>query len=274
MIAAPALSTASAPPTRRELLLAAVAAVSLLFAFLPTSAPRPGMLPVSQRLARERPALRVLPAGHTFTAAGRTVVVTGSSRGIGKGIAMVFAEAGANVIINSRHLDEAEATAAELVAAGGEASAFAGDVSSEADMQALMATAVERYGGLDVVCANAGIIPDETMEGVSVAEWDRAFEINVRGSFLAVKTALPYLKQSSAGRVVLTSSITGPITVTPPCGSNPGVAEGSASTRHSHVRARASPRDRASRAGATTAPPRRRSWASCARPRWSSRPSA
>lgn len=186
------------------------------------------MLAVSQRLARERPALRVLPAGHTFTAAGRTVVVTGSSRGIGKGIAMVFAEAGANVIINSRHLDEAEATAAELVAAGGEASAFAGDVSSEADMQALMATAVERYGGLDVVCANAGIIPDETMEGVSVAEWDRAFEINVRGSFLAVKTALPYLKQSSAGRVVLTSSITGPITVTPPCGSNPGVAEGSA----------------------------------------------
>ena len=75
-----------------------------------------------------------------------------------------------------------------------------------------MAAAVERYGGIDVVCANAGVIPDKTLDSVTVSDWDSAFATNVRGTFLTVKYATPYLKRSAYGRVVLTSSITGPIT--------------------------------------------------------------
>ena len=147
-----------APPSRRELLLLGTTVISLLFAF---AAPAAHQTP--SRLAAEAPPL---PAGTTFSAEGKVVIITGSSRGIGKGIAQVFAEAGASVIVNSRHLEEAEATAAELIAAGGVASAFAGDVSVEADVRSMVRTAVDRYGGLDVLCANAGVIPDEIISEI------------------------------------------------------------------------------------------------------------
>ena len=131
-------SPSVAPPSRRELLLLGTTVASLLFAFAAPAA-RQAPMTAPARLAAEAPPL---PAGTTFSAAGKVVIVTGSSRGIGKGIAQVFAEAGASVIVNSRHLEEAEVTAAELVAAGGVASAVAGDVSVEADMEALVAAAV------------------------------------------------------------------------------------------------------------------------------------
>ena len=182
------------------MVLTIVTALSILYAAM-----RPAPSRASSQLA-------LAPAGPTFTAKGRTVVVTGSSKGIGKGIALVFAKAGANVLITSRHLDEADAVANEIVAAGGVASAFAGDVSDESDVKAMFATAVERYGGVDVVCANAGVIPDKSMAAMNLDEWEQAFAINVRGTFLSVKLATPLLKQSPYGRVVLTSSITGPIT--------------------------------------------------------------
>ena len=201
----PTSSSSSLPLSRRELFLSALTVTSLLFAAA-TLHTTPAAPP---RLVGE-PA--PLPAGTTFTQAGRTVVITGSSKGIGKGMALVFAEAGANVLVNSRHLDEAEAVAQEIIASGGVASAFAGDVSVEADVQAMMAAAVERYGGIDVVCANAGVIPDKTLDLVTVNDWDSAFATNVRGTFLTVKYATPHLKRSAYGRVVLTSSITGPIT--------------------------------------------------------------
>jgi len=152
------------------------------------------------------------PAGPTFSQAGRVVIVTGASKGIGKGIAMVFAEAGASVLVTSRHMDEANAAAADIVAAGFVASAFEGDVGVEASVVDMVATAVARYGAVDVICANAGIIPDESIENLAAEAWDSAFSTNVKGTFLVVKHAMPYLKQSAYGRVVLTSSITGPIT--------------------------------------------------------------
>eukprot|EP00322_Chrysochromulina_rotalis_P002857 CAMPEP_0115837932 /NCGR_PEP_ID=MMETSP0287-20121206/5471_1 /TAXON_ID=412157 /ORGANISM="Chrysochromulina rotalis, Strain UIO044" /LENGTH=298 /DNA_ID=CAMNT_0003291449 /DNA_START=2 /DNA_END=898 /DNA_ORIENTATION=+ len=179
--------------------------VSLFAAFvqplLPASAPQ-------QALAITPAA----PAGATFTQAGRTVIVTGSSKGIGKGIAAVFAEAGANVLVMSRHLDEAEAVANEIISRGGAAHAFAGNVAIEEDVVRMVDTAVDVFGGIDVVCANAGIIPDGLMRSLSESDWDQTFDINVKGTFLTVKHALPHLKRSPFGRVVITSSITGPIT--------------------------------------------------------------
>ncbi|MGH6891500.1 MAG: SDR family NAD(P)-dependent oxidoreductase, partial [Dongiaceae bacterium] len=103
---------------------------------------------------------------------GKSVVITGSSKGIGKGIAKVFAGHGAKVLIVARHLKDAEATAQELTRAGSTASAFSADVTKLVDMQAMAKAAVDRHGGLDVLCANAGIFPQAKIEDMSPETWD------------------------------------------------------------------------------------------------------
>lgn len=139
----------------------------------------------------------------------RSVVVTGGSKGIGHGIARVFAAAGAKVVITSRHGDAARAAAAEI---GPGVVGMAGDVTSRTGMEAVMAEAAARHGGLDVLCANAGIFPAATLEAMTEQDWDLVSNTNLKGTFNTVKAALPYLKQSDQGRIVLTSSITGPVT--------------------------------------------------------------
>jgi len=141
--------------------------------------------------------------------AGRTVVVTGGSKGIGRGIARRFGEAGLNVLVVARSLAEAERVAAEI---GGTASAFAADVSDPAACEAMAAAAEERYGGIDVLCANAGIFPEAKLGEMTAADFDRVIGVNLKGCFLSVSACLAALKRSPAGRVVITSSITGPIT--------------------------------------------------------------
>lgn len=143
---------------------------------------------------------------------GKSVIVTGGSKGIGKGIAKVFAGHGAKVLIAARHLKDAEACAEELKKAGGTASAIAADVTKLADMQAMAKAAVDRHGGLDVLCANAGIFPQAKIEDMSPETWDEVMDTNLKGTFLAIKASVPYLKNSGQGRIVITSSITGPVT--------------------------------------------------------------
>ena len=143
---------------------------------------------------------------------GKSVIVTGGSKGIGKGIARVFAGHGAKVLIVARHLKGAEATAQEFAKAGGTASAFAGDVTKLSDMQAMAKAAADRHGGIDVLCANAGIFPQAKIEEMSPETWDEVMDTNLKGTFLAIKACLPALKKSGQGRVVITSSITGPVT--------------------------------------------------------------
>ncbi|HVZ00588.1 MAG TPA: 3-oxoacyl-ACP reductase FabG [Dongiaceae bacterium] len=146
----------------------------------------------------------------TSSLQGKSVVVTGASKGIGKGIARVFAQAGgAKVLVVSRHLEEAEATAREI---GQGASGFAADVTKPEEMAAMAKAAAERYGGIDVLCANAGVFPQVKLEEMTSDQWDGTFAINVRGCFLSVQACVPYLKKSGQGRVVITSSITGPVT--------------------------------------------------------------
>ena len=143
---------------------------------------------------------------------GRSVIVTGSSKGIGKGIATVFANQGARVLIVARGLSDAEATAAEIRESSGTASAFSADVTKSEELDAMAAAATERHGGIDVLCCNAGIFPQSHLENMSSDEWDLVLGTNLKGTFLAIKSCLPYLKKSSCGRIILTSSITGPIT--------------------------------------------------------------
>jgi 3-oxoacyl-[acyl-carrier protein] reductase len=140
---------------------------------------------------------------------GRSVVVTGASKGIGKGIAAGFVRAGAKVLVVGRDGDAAAATAAEL---GHGASAFSADVVDPDACAAMAAAAVERHGGIDVLCANAGIFPDVKLAEMSSADIDQVLGTNLKGNMLSVIACLPALESSGRGRVILTSSITGPIT--------------------------------------------------------------
>ena len=140
---------------------------------------------------------------------GRSVVVTGASKGIGKGIARVFANQGARVMVVARGADQAAATAKEL---GDGARSFAADVTDYASLQAMAKATADAFGGIDILCANAGIFPQVKIEEMDPDEWDRVLGTNLKGNFLSVKACLPYLKKSDQGRVILTSSITGPIT--------------------------------------------------------------
>jgi len=144
--------------------------------------------------------------------AGRSVIVTGASKGIGKGIAKVFCQNGGKVFVVSRNLEEAEACAGELRRAGGTARACAGDVTKTSDMRTLADTAAAVHGGIDILCANAGIFPQARIEDLSSEDWDQVMATNLKGTFLAIKACLPHLKKSDQGRIVITSSITGPVT--------------------------------------------------------------
>jgi 3-oxoacyl-[acyl-carrier protein] reductase len=144
--------------------------------------------------------------------AGRSVIVTGSSKGIGKGIARVFASKGARVLVVARHLEPAQATVEAIIAAGGTAAAFSADVGSWLDMQRMAETAVNQFGGIDILCANAGIFPAAKLDDLTAEGWEEVLSTNLKGTFLAVKACLPAMKAKRNGRIVVTSSITGPIT--------------------------------------------------------------
>lgn len=143
---------------------------------------------------------------------GKSVIVTGASKGIGKGIARVFANHGAKVLVVSRTASEGEATVAELVAAGGTALYCQADITRRADCERMAAMAVREFGGIDVLCANAGTFPSLGFSEMTEEAWDSMFATNVKSMFLTIQTCLEFLKKSSAPRIVVTSSITGPAT--------------------------------------------------------------
>jgi 3-oxoacyl-[acyl-carrier protein] reductase len=138
---------------------------------------------------------------------GRTVLVTGGTKGIGKGIAGVFARAGANVVIAGRGEEAGKAAAEELGA-----TFVAADVGVDADCARMAAETESRFGGIDVLCANAGVFPDTKLADMTEEDIDGIFATNVKGTMLSVKACMPALERSGRGRVILTSSITGPIT--------------------------------------------------------------
>jgi 3-oxoacyl-[acyl-carrier protein] reductase len=144
---------------------------------------------------------------------GRSVIVTGASKGIGRGIALRFAAVGCKVLVVSRKLHEAESVVAEIAAAGGgSALAFAADVTREAQMQAMAEAAERSFGGIDILCANAGIFPAAKLGEMTAADFDAVIGTNLKGMFLSVSACLPAMKAKEYGRIVLTSSITGPVT--------------------------------------------------------------
>ncbi|MEQ8653795.1 MAG: 3-oxoacyl-ACP reductase FabG [Kiloniellales bacterium] len=143
---------------------------------------------------------------------GRSVIVTGGSKGIGKGIARVFARQGAQVMIAARGEEAAKTTVAEFKAEGWTADYRLTDVTDMAAIEQLVADTEAAFGGLDVMCANAGIFPQSKILEMDPDEWDLVLNTNLKSSFLSVKAAIPAMQKRGKGRIILTSSITGPVT--------------------------------------------------------------
>jgi 3-oxoacyl-[acyl-carrier protein] reductase len=136
---------------------------------------------------------------------GKVALVIGAARGIGKGVAQRFAEEGAKLVLADMEVEKGEVTARDLGAAFVPA-----DISRLEDAEVAVAAALDRHGRLDIIVQNAGIFPWQLIEDTSPADWDRVMGVNLRGSFNAARAALGPMKRQRSGRMLFTSSITGP----------------------------------------------------------------
>ena len=125
----------------------------------------------------------------------KTAIVTGGSKGLGKGIAQVFAAEGANLLIVARKSSDGEEVVREITLNGGTASFLSADVSSKSDVQSVAKTAIDRYGTIDVLVCNAGIFPSSNLEDMHEEEWDRVNSVNLKSVFLCVKECLQEMKK-------------------------------------------------------------------------------
>jgi len=151
----------------------------------------------------------------SFDVHGRTVIVTGGSRGIGYGIAEVFADAGAHVTIVGRDPDVAARAATSLADRGASVDCVIADVSKPSECARMADEVMATRGGIDVVCANAGMFTGKKLADMTEADFDETFDLNMKGCLFSVQACLPALAASGHGRVVVTSSITGPMTGVP-----------------------------------------------------------
>lgn len=149
----------------------------------------------------------------------RTMVISGASRGIGLAVAIAAARQGANVVLLAKTAEPhpklqgtVHTAVADIEAAGGKAVAVVGDVRKEDDVQRLIDTAVERFGGIDICVNNASAIATGSTEDLSAKRYDLMQEINCRGTFLMTKAAVPHLRKSANPHV---------LTVSPPVNMNP-----------------------------------------------------
>jgi citronellol/citronellal dehydrogenase len=162
----------------------------------------------------------------TFT--GRTLVVSGGSRGIGLAIALGAAKHGANVVLLAKTAEPhpklpgtVHTAVADVEAAGGKGVAAVGDVRKEEDVQRAVDTAVEHFGGIDIVINNASAIATEPTEALAAKKFDLMMDINVRGTFLLTKAALPHLRKTSVRTRGAQRASAHVVTLAPPLNMNP-----------------------------------------------------
>lgn len=139
---------------------------------------------------------------------GKTAIVTGGALGIGHGISYRLAEAGAQVVIANRTEEEGQKAALELLGNGWKAKAIHTDVSSEADVQSLVVEAKKAYGSVDILVNNAGIFPSTPVHTMSLADFEKVIDINLKGVFLCTKyVSEQMIEQGKGGKIINITSI-------------------------------------------------------------------
>jgi NADP-dependent 3-hydroxy acid dehydrogenase YdfG len=141
--------------------------------------------------------------------AGKIIVVTGASSGLGEAAARHLSAAGAAVVLGARRTDRLDAIAKELTERGGEVLTLATDVTKRDQVRTLVDTAVEKFGRIDVMINNAGLMPHSPLERLKVDEWDRMIDVNIKGVLYGIAAALHHMKQQKAGHIINVSSVAG-----------------------------------------------------------------
>lgn len=137
----------------------------------------------------------------------RIVLITGASSGIGEATARLLAQNGATVLLGARRTERLDRIVADIVAAGGIAEARALDVTRREDVQAFAAHAIARFGRIDVIVNNAGVMPLSPLASLKLDEWDRMIDVNIRGVLHGIAAVLPTMQKQGAGHVVNVASI-------------------------------------------------------------------
>ncbi|MGK9264487.1 SDR family oxidoreductase [Sinorhizobium numidicum] len=145
----------------------------------------------------------------TDNIAGKTIVITGASSGMGAAAARHLAAKGASVVLGARRADRIDALAAEIADAGYKATAVVTDVTKQEDLRKLVGTAVETYGRIDVLINNAGVMPLSPLERLRVDEWDQMIDVNLKGVLYGIAAALPRMKEQKSGHIINLSSVAG-----------------------------------------------------------------
>jgi len=141
---------------------------------------------------------------------GKVAIVTGAGKGIGSGIARVFASEGAKVLVADKDEEWGIKTVDGIKRAGHEASFIKVDVSKREDMEKMAQTTLERYDRIDILCNNAGIYTNMArIEEMTEEDWDKILTVNLKGTFLAVRACVPQMIRQKYGRILITSSTTG-----------------------------------------------------------------
>lgn len=139
--------------------------------------------------------------------AGKVIVITGASSGMGEAAARHLAANGAKVVLAARRLDRIEAIASELKQQGKEATAVQVDVAKYEDVENLIRVTVKAYGRVDVLINNAGLMPLSRLDQGKVDEWNRMIDVNLRGVLHGIAAALPYMKAQKSGHIINTASV-------------------------------------------------------------------
>lgn len=141
--------------------------------------------------------------------AGKVVVITGASSGLGAAAARLLASQGAHLVLGARRRDLIDALAAELGRLGPPALAVATDVTDRAQVQALVDAALGAHGRVDVLLNNAGVMPLSPLERLKVEDWDRAIDVNIKGVLYGIAAVLPSMKVQQSGQIINVSSVAG-----------------------------------------------------------------
>lgn len=143
------------------------------------------------------------------TISNKVVVITGASSGLGEATARLLAQRGAKLVLGARRLDRLEKLATEIAAEGGEAIAVATDVAKRGDVENLIKAGLDKFGRIDVLVNNAGIMPMAAMSKLQVEEWEQMIDVNIKGVLYGIAAAVPSMRANKSGHIINLSSVAG-----------------------------------------------------------------